>query len=76
MIFLAPKKLWLQKQPAVQKGSLPMAIWQQPGGGDYYDDFDDEDDFYGDYDDYDDDFDDGGGYDDDDCGDGYNDDDP
>ena len=48
MIFLAPKKLWLQQQPAVQKGSLPMAIWQQPGGGDYYDDFDDEDDFYGD----------------------------
>ena len=47
MIFLAPKKLWLQQQPAVQKGSLPMAIWQQPGGGDYYDDFDDEDDFYG-----------------------------
>ena len=51
MIFLAPKKLWLQQQPAVQKGSLPMAIWQQAGGGDYYDDFDDGDDFDGDYDD-------------------------
>ena len=63
MIFLAPKKLWLQQQPTVQKGSLPMAIWQQPGGGD-------------DFDDYGDDFDDGGGYDDDVCGDGYNDDDP
>ena len=72
MIFLAPKKLWLQQQPAVQKGSLPMAIWQQPGGGDYYDDFDDGDDF----DDYGDDFGDGGGYNGEDCGGGYNDDDP
>ena len=51
-----------------------MAIWQQPGGGDYDDDFDDGHDFDGDYDD--DDFDDDGDYDDDDCGGGYNDDNP
>ena len=51
-----------------------MAIWQQPGGGDYHDDFDDGDDFDDDYDDYGDDFDDGG--DDDVCGYGYNDDNP
>ena len=52
-----------------------MAIWQQPGGGDYYDDFDDggvNDDDYDDGDDFDND----GDYDDDDCGGGYNDDNP